>query len=624
MVAVSEVRKKIIVEGSSSGLDETRVKLDNLSKAQAGVGKSAEDMAGKSESASRRQASLAGSYDKIKQSLGGIEQMQQQLASGQDALNASFQSAAAANDNFARSHSAVLDALRMGAKAVVDHGISVAATSAKWAAGALLAAALVTILGGLYVAYKVVKTGIDLVTDAWALGGAQLEKYVEIAGKAASMDVSTDFFQRITKAAEDAKTPVDELTASFKRLNEATSEKLGGSDLQNRVDQHLKAGNFAGNTGVTDLSAANTTEEKYRAVISLIDQAMAKGQRFAALDIAGTALGTQVVENLKKDQDYLKNMLASADRIAANQLVSPEDVGRALDLKNRYENAVEILSQRWHPLQKLLTAAGVEMHAAWVSIVETIAKGVDWVTKLIDKVASFPLVEKVKDLLSIMNTGFKQPEGPVFVDPQAAAAKQLEDAYSRLGGGLKNKNAVAAAMAEVNAIQNKVFGDTSKKLGDDAKGMDYAKDALARAVDGIEKYILVTDAAAKSVGAGIAEQTKAKVIADLTAAAQRDGATDLTQYAAAWDKLGERAGQAAKGLALARIQSEIKFDQQTMFLSPQDVQIARQLKDVYDDVGKALSSNEAAALRLNGVLKPKNDNQAPAQSPATKPARAAA
>src|SRR5262245_24689254 len=135
--------------------------------------------------------------------------------------------------------------------------------------------------------------GLKLVGEAWDLGNAKLAEYIALSEKAASSGVSTDFYQRIAKAAENARVPVDQLTASFKSLQEATADQLGGT-AANRLDDLVEAGNFKGNTGVAQLNNSSSIEERFRAIASLIDQANAKGERLAALDVAKTFLGADV------------------------------------------------------------------------------------------------------------------------------------------------------------------------------------------------------------------------------------------------------------------------------------------------------------------------------------------
>lgn len=538
----------------------------------------------------------------------------QDLATQMASLNRTMNAGAAANDNAtqsaersslaakAMSHIAQ-EAAQTAAKSALRHAASSAAATA---AGTALAAVLSRVavgLGLIYVAYRTVKAVIDSASEAWKLGGERIAAYVTIAEKAAAVDLATDYFQRITKSAGAAKLPVDDLTSALTRLREVSSDKLSGSDLQNLLDKHLKAGNFKGNAGVADLAGANTTEEKFRAITKLIDEAMTKGQRLAALDIAGTAFGPALTENLRKNSDYLKDMVSRADKIAATELVSAGDIGRAIELQSRYDAAVKILEQRWHPIQGLLTALGVQMHATWVSIVETIASGVDWVTRLIEKLLTFPYWEKIKDMAAIYHTGYRQPEGPAYASPEQNAAAANEQAVNKLRAGLQNLNAVQAAGAQSLAVYDAVIKDTSKSLDDQKKATDAARTALSAAMDGIEKYIQTTNAAARSVDAGVQEQEKAKTIATLTAAAMRDGKTDLQQYAAEWEALGNRAGDAARSLALARVQSQIKFDSETIGMAQEDVQIASQLRKLYPDIATALGSTEAAAMRTNNQLR---------------------
>lgn len=60
--------------------------------------------------------------------------------------------------------------------------------------------------------------------------------------------------------------------------------------------------------------------------------------------------------------------------------------------------------------------------------------------------------------------------------------------------------------------------------------------------------------------------------------------------------------------ALAQINDQIRFDRRVTFLNPEDVQIARQLKDAFNnDIPAALASSEAAAIRLNNAFRDFSD-----------------
>jgi hypothetical protein len=493
---------------------------------------------------------------------------------------------------------------------------------------ALGAAAAALGIGALYTAFKVLYEIIVLVPNmlasAWALGNAKLAEYVALSEKAVASGVSTDFFQRITKSATDAKLPVDALTLALQKLATVTSDQLGGSAGQQRLNQLLtgstsplndngtlkaQTGNFQGNSGVAALANANTTEEKFKAITSLIDQAMQKGERLAALDVAKTFLGDAVAGNLAKDSDYLNKMLVSADKIKAEDLVPQSSVDNAVALQGRLDAAEKILSERWHPIQDILTAGGIAMKEAWVNIVENMAAAFDWAAKLMSKLGDAPswFVQKMTDAATTINDWTTTPEsrkaaeeyyGIQLVSPTEIAMKNARD---KLGSGLGNPANISAATDQINSIQNKVFPDVSK---DPAAAVTATKDAYDTAEQTLQKYVQTTNAAAASIDLSTGAQERAKAVATLTAAAIKDGLTPAMAAAKAEASgLADAAGNAAAALAKAQIDSQIKFGKDTSFLSAEDVAIATQLKGKYTDVATALGSVEASGIRTNTAMR---------------------
>lgn len=462
-----------------------------------------------------------------------------------------------------------------------------------------------------------IKDAIGLVFEAWELGGKKLDEYRQIAERAAAVDLSTSYFQRITKGAEAAKVPVEAITKALDNLQRALADKLGGSDLQSRLDASVKVGNFAGNSGVAQFAAANTMEEKYKAIVSLIRQAMDSGQRLAALDIAGKALGPEMVENLRKDHEYLDKINEAAAKVADKQLVSDADVGRAQELQRRYDAAVAILSQRWHPIQDKLTELGIRMQAAWVGIVESVATGFDWAAKLVAKLGEVPegFWSYLKSGLNVASGVAAALPGPIgaglslvtgaasaaISDGTPAASADARDvATNKLAAGLRNLNAVKQAAAEANAVVDRVIKDTSRNP--DQKVTEQQADAIDRATNSLRKHIeqQIADAAAMDLGAGA--QARLRAEGALAAAVKANDGKITAEQAAEYEKLKVRAEEAADALARARVQSNIKFGRETAFLSAEDVQIAQQLKSIYPDVATALGSVEAQALRTNNAM----------------------
>ncbi|WP_445490189.1 hypothetical protein [Rhodopseudomonas sp. RCAM05734] len=165
-----------------------------------------------------------------------------------------------------------------------------------------LAPAISFVLGPVLLLYH----AVSLMMEAWRLGGEELDRYRKIAEDAAKVDLSTTYFQRLSKGAEAAKLPVEALTAALTTLQKQSADQLGGSALGNRLAASVKVGNFADNTGVQEYAQANTTQQRYEAIVSLIHQAMQAGQRLAALDIAGTAFGPEAAANLRKDSGVFR------------------------------------------------------------------------------------------------------------------------------------------------------------------------------------------------------------------------------------------------------------------------------------------------------------------------------
>lgn len=474
---------------------------------------------------------------------------------------------------------------------------------------------------------------VKMVGEAWELGGQKLQEWIDIANKAAKVDLTTDFFQRITKAATDTKLSVEDLTAAFTKLGQASQEHLaelgagqtqsgpGTSALQSRLDQLRKAGNFQGNSGVDQLAQASTTQAKFEAIVALIDQAMQKGERLAALDLANTAFGPAITDRLRVDGDYLDRLLASAEKIEATELVSNDDIARALELQNRYDAATKILEQRWHPIQDLLTAGGIKMHEVWVDIVSAIAQAFDWVVKLAEKTAAAlaPISDFLKSaahtyltVVSYVAPPLAGPLGPAFGIAAGIGAKltapsdvTATDAYTsavnRLSAGLKNANTVQQAVAQTNAVQSAVWKDTSHAI---VTAQAEVNDAVDRAINSLQKHIEQQKADALAVGLGDRALAAYRAQAVETAAVQANGGKETAEQAAKFAQLKTEAAEAADTLARVKVASQIEWTQKTMFLSPADLQIAQQLKGIYgNDIPAAMASTEAAAMRINNAVK---------------------
>jgi hypothetical protein len=603
----TNVIRKITIQSQAVGATDTANQLNAIAGAQ---GKVVTASSAYDDALQKQQRSLA----LASQQYAAMASAQSSVALAITQQSQSLNAAVAANDNYAQSTSHVGDALRLATKTVIDHTASFLETAGAVGAGVLVFGSLLAVLGPIILTYKLVKGAIDLVSEAWDLGTEAIKNYIDIANKAAALDLSTTFFQQITKGAKDAGLSVDDVTKSFTTLQKQSADTLGGSPIQTRVDASVKAGNFDDNPGVSQLAQANSTQEKYQAVVTLIHQAMTDGQRLAAIDIAGTAFGPEAADNLRKDSGYFDKLNAAAAKIKDTEIVSPDDVGRALAIQNTYDAAVTILEQRWHPIQDLLTAGGIRMHEIWVNIVADIANAVDGAAKLIEQLGKAPswFQDKLNQVGSAIVAATTTPDSRAAAEQSygissnpadiaaTAAANSYTDALTRLGAGLKNVNAVQQAVSQTNSVQNAVWKDASHAIDTASQSQN---DFVDRAINTLQKHVLQQQADTQAVGLGDAALASFRATAAETAAVQANGGEETAKQAAQFVILKQAAADAADALARANVANSIKFNANTALLSPTDAQIASQLKGIYPDVTTALNSAEAAQIRFNDATK---------------------
>ncbi|MGN6117749.1 MAG: hypothetical protein ACTHN2_19775 [Nitrobacter sp.] len=468
---------------------------------------------------------------------------------------------------------------------------------------------MLPVIGQIYLGIKAIEAVFNLMAYATELAKQKIEEFNRVASAAASTDQTTDFYQRFTKSGEAVKS-LDAVTEALQRFKDASHDKLGGSDLQQRVGQLSEAGNFKGNTGVAQLGQSTTTEDKLRATISLIDQALQKGERLAALDIAGKAFGPQVADALKKDSGYLDDMIKRADAMSKAKIISPEDVGRAIELKDRMDAAQKVLADKWKPLQDDLAKLGMNYHESWVDITETIAKAVGYATDL------YLALKQVPDwfgkfignasIWSAITAATTTAEGRAAAEASLGISSDPKEigavaANAKLGAQLRNPAAVRQAMQAATDIAYGVQKDTSKNPADQKTQTD-VNDAVDRAINALRRHAEQTEADAKAVGLGAGALARFRAEAQETSAVQANGGKETAEQAAQFKVLQDKAEAAAVALAKARIANDISRGQQTALLSPEDVAIANQLRDLYPDVATALGSVEAQALRTNQAL----------------------
>ena len=126
--------------------------------------------------------------------------------------------------------------------------------------GELFAVGLTAVAG-----FEALKFAIDATAKAAADAEAQLQKLSDIGSKSTGAGVGTTFFQSWTQQAKDLHLQVSDLEGMLNNARAASTTSLaegdntGQSSIQDRISEHVKAGNLAP-SAETDFAGAATQE----------------------------------------------------------------------------------------------------------------------------------------------------------------------------------------------------------------------------------------------------------------------------------------------------------------------------------------------------------------------------
>lgn len=480
----------------------------------------------------------------------------------------------------------------------------------------------------------------------------QMKKSADIMKKSLDSGLGPELVQRIEETAKAVNVSVNSMTETVKKFQDVTRNKVQGfeiievkpgkepekfdptSDFQKRLDELTKLGNFAKNQFIDAFKEAETTEQRYRAVINLISKAMQDGERFAALNLASTFLSPEAMERLKAMPDFLTVAQEKADLLAKTKIISTEDIARSLLLQKRLEDAEKILKEKWIPAQEQLTALGMEFKAAWVGIVELLAAGLGLINDMLAKMPN--LGSGIATALSRL-PGVGQLITTVRLIRAAAAGNvqdgNLTDAQRRLREGLLSPAIIQRNSQNLQEFQQGVLGDRSKMVREkaDEPGKE-KKTPWDRAVEGIQKHIAALRAEEAAIGRNEQFKESLKAEMSLLNAVQEDGIklTDdqIAKYAEMrktmepmqalqaagiqlsaeqaeqFLKLGKAAGEAAQNVKLLKAENDALFERQSMWLDENEKQIASVLRSIHGDAWKDfMNSGLAATMRINDQLK---------------------
>jgi hypothetical protein len=280
------------------------------------------------------------------------------------------------------------------------------------------------------------------------------------------------------------------------------------------------------------------------------------------------------------------------------ETISSTQVQNAIELGKRLDAAKNTINE-FFKVQLDLTNLALKFQAVWVSIAEIIAKAVEPLNKIPWETIGKILAYSPAFLLPTLITN-SLSAGPGSAASQPGLSYRPEppqiDALTRA------RQTLAAGLGGAFTGRFTAVGEKPKEL--DTKT---AADEFDRLTASIQRHIAATEADAQTEGKGAEAVARLRTEFRLQEAAQQDivkNGGKLEDYADKIAKVAERAAAAAAALERAKIASDIDFGRKTALLSPEDVQIAQQLKGLYgNDVPAALNSTYAAQLRVNDQLR---------------------
>lgn len=470
--------------------------------------------------------------------------------------------------------------------------------ASKTVTGALLAIGGVTVVAG-------------VVGAAQAISKVRTE-LAELAETSRRMNMSTSVMQQLAGAASygGVKDFATDATTLAMKLNEAGVHA-------NDLSKFLAVNGVSIKDAKGEVIGLDTALE--RAAV-LVRDARTELDKIRIVEALG--LSREWVRVLENGPAALRD--AREQAALAGATIDAELIARAEQFDREWDRSMTNLSLRW----KSFAAETGDAFSRIAREADRGAKDVDsYLTPLIEK------WRKVNPLIDFVTAGALLPK--IALSPKPAPVATGLSPMERIQGGFGQIE-----------LQNK-SGGTTKLLADVEKLEALERQristlgGMASVQDVVRSKMLELDNAARD-GVSITREQRAAIL-DLTRE-QALGITAMKQQADATriqaETLGMSAGKAAEYSAIqtrlaeamrnrqvlteqdieqikrqaaalgevvqaaerARVLQDIRFGAQTALLSPEDVQIAQQLKGLYPDVATALSSVEASALRTNGAL----------------------
>ncbi|WP_314945925.1 hypothetical protein [Bradyrhizobium cosmicum] len=465
-----------------------------------------------------------------------------------------------------------------------------------------------------------------------AISGAreQMQQMIDIADKAQNLGVSPAFLQAFTSEARKLKVEASELESALDHAFNATKEKspidIGEWDFAGQkitdVEKELQVLNATMEKGqrlegLVLFRDAKTQEDRIQAVLAAMIQLDRIGQHAASLDLGEKMFGTQLIDRMRQGKTSAESMLATIREAAVNSdgIFSNALVQRAKEMDQQLQLAEQRLSRALKPSWDDLASVLLTIKGHWADTVGLIAKAVEYTNKL----GLTSETARKRNELAAINDAIKNGTALGGL-PQVTNIPGVGKLYDAIGAE-KPQDALRRRrdqlQAEIDASER--GAPEGPELPTKSRGTGPAPtkvstgsnvDKLGSAADSIEKRIAALQAEAAALDLSTAARERAKVAAQLetvamqaNAAAGKGEGVVTAEQKKRIEEVTTAYGAATEAIEKATVAQSIRRAGQTALLDPHDVQIAEQLRGLYPDVGTALNSVEASAMRTNEAMR---------------------
>lgn len=473
-----------------------------------------------------------------------------------------------------------------------------------------------------------------------AISGAreQMQQMVDIADKAQNLGVSPAFLQAFTSEARKLKVEAGELESALDHAFNATKDKSPidvsewsvGEEKITAVEKALRvlnetAAKDAGQQlqGLVLFRDAQTQEDKIKAVLAAMIQLDQIGQHAASLDLGEKMFGSQIVDRMRQGKTSAESMLATINEASTNAdgIFSNALVERAKEVDDQLKLAHQRLSTALKPSWDDLASVMMDIKGAWADVIGYIAKAVELSNKL-PRIPGMPAsatdLDAKRDALAQVQARLNGTGGgllgsvnlpplsiPGIGQVYAGTTADLEAHRDRLQKEIAALTANGEQYGPPAPSQTRGTGPAPTKISTGSN-----VDKLDTAADSIEKRTAALREEAAGLDLSTAAREKNKIAAQLqvvamqaNAAAGKGEGVVTAEQRQRIQEVTEAYGKATEAIEKATAAQSIRRGRQTSLLDPGDVQIAEQLKGLYPDVGTALNSVEASAMRTNEAMR---------------------